>query len=90
MIAPQIHADIGSLLEQLSARGYRIVASGYTPENFGNWVVDLAGPISFRLCKDRSQFSVVADRQALEPAGLWRAFDDRAEFMRLVLAWTAR
>lgn len=89
MIAPKIRADIGSLLEGLAGLGYRIVASQYSPESFGNWVVDLTGPTTFRICKDRSQFIVTADQQSLERAGLLRAFDDREEFSRLVLEWAA-
>jgi hypothetical protein len=89
MIAPEIRADIGLLLDRLAALGYWVVASDYSPECFGNWVVELAGPTAFRICKDRSQFMVTADRQSLERADLWRAVDDRAEFARLMLAWAA-
>lgn len=89
MTAPEIRADIGFLLDRLAGLGYRVVASEYSPECFGNWVVDLAGPRAFRISKDRSQFMVTADRQSLERADLWRAFDDPEEFARLVLAWTA-
>jgi hypothetical protein len=89
MIAPEILADIGPLLDALLGRGYRVVASEYSPEHFGNWFVDLAGPSAFRLCRDRSQFIVSAERRLLEPAGLWRAYDDVADFSQRVLAWTA-
>lgn len=89
MTAPEIRADIGPLLDKLAGLGYRVVASEYSPECFGNWVVDLAGPTAFRMCRDRSQFVVTADRQSLERADLWRAIDDREEFTRLVLAWAA-
>jgi hypothetical protein len=90
MIAPEIRAEIGFLLEALAGLGYWVVAADYSPESFGNWVVELAGPTAFRICKDRSQFMITADRQSLERAGLWRAVDDREEFARLVLAWAAQ
>jgi hypothetical protein len=89
MIAPEIRTDIGLLLDRLAGLGYWVVASDYSPESFGNWVVDLAGPAAFRIGRDRSQFMVTADRQSLERADLWRAIDDREEFARLVLAWAA-
>jgi hypothetical protein len=89
VIAPEIRADIGLLLDNLAGLGDRVVASEYLPECFGNWVVELAGPTAFRISKDRSQFMVTADRQSLERADLWRAFDDPEEFARRVLAWTA-
>jgi hypothetical protein len=89
MIAPEIRAEIGVLLDQLARLGYRVVGFRYSPECFGNWVVELAGPKAFSMCKDRSQFMVSAGRESLERAGLWRALDDREEFARLVLAWAA-
>ncbi|MFN0058038.1 MAG: hypothetical protein ACKVX7_06240 [Planctomycetota bacterium] len=89
MIAPEIRAYIGLLLDKLAGLGCRVVASEYSPECFGNWVVDLTGPTAFRMCRDRSQFMVTADRQSIERADLCRAFDDREEFASLVLAWAA-
>jgi hypothetical protein len=89
MVEPHIRADIGPLLDTLAGLGYQVVASSYSPGNFGDWVVELAGPTAFRMFKDRSRFIVGGDRQALEPAGLWRAFEDPAEFSRVVLAWAA-
>ncbi|MBK9387720.1 MAG: hypothetical protein IPN34_23135 [Planctomycetes bacterium] len=88
-IAAQIRADIGPLLQELAGLGYQVVASAYTPKRFGNWVVDLRGPSAFRMCKDRSQFLVIADRRVMEQAGLWRSFDDPEEFAHSVLAWVA-
>jgi hypothetical protein len=90
MIAPEILADVGPLLADLEEIGYRVVASQYDRECFGNWVVDLAGPNVFRITKDRSQYLVDADKASLDRAGLCHAFDDRAEFARLLLAWAAR
>jgi hypothetical protein len=89
MVEPEIRADVGALLDRLHGLGFRVVASHYDRESFGDWCVDLVGPRALRLCKDRSQFMVGGDRQALEPAGLWWAFDDREEFSRRVLAWAA-
>lgn len=90
MIAPEIRADIGFLLDELSTLGYHVVGSQYSAECFGNWAADLNGPVAFRLAKDRGRFLVDGDRRMLEPAGLWQAFEDRAEFARRVLVWAAR
>jgi hypothetical protein len=66
-----------------------VTASQYSEQCFGDWVVELTGRKSFRLVRDRSQYMVGGDRASLEPAGLWRAFDDRDEFVRLVVRWAA-
>jgi hypothetical protein len=89
IVVPEIRADIGDLLDRLDHLGFRVVDARYFPESFGNWQVELVGSCAFRLFKDRSQFMIDADRRSLEPAGLWRAFDDRDEFTRRVLAWAA-
>jgi hypothetical protein len=88
-IPPRVRADVGELLDRLEQRGYRVTRAEYFPESFGDWEVDIVGPTEFSLVKDRSQFMVGADRASLERAGLWRGFDDRDEFARLVLAWAA-
>ena len=87
MVEPEIRADVGLLLDRLCGLGFRVAATRYDAEAFGNWYVDLVGPRALRLSKDRSQFMVRGDRQSLEPAGLWRGFDDLEEFSRRVLAW---
>lgn len=89
MIAPEIRADIGPLLDELAGRGYQVVASKYDAQVFGNWVVELIGPTTFDMCKDRSQFMVYADNRVVELAVRQGAFHDRTEFVRLVLAWAA-
>jgi hypothetical protein len=87
MTPPEVQADIGALLDRLAGLGCRVVRAHYSPENFGNWVVDIAGPLGFSMSSDRGQYMIDADRDALERANLWRAFDDREEFVRSVLAW---
>jgi hypothetical protein len=88
-VEPEIRADVGPMLDQLAAYGYRLESSTYSPECFGNWVIQLKGPRAIRLFKDRSQFMVSGDRSTLDEVGLSRAFDDPEEFSKLVLAWAA-
>ena len=83
-----IREDIGDLLDRLAELGVH-VSSAQKSESFGNWYVELSGSIQCRLIKDRGQFLVEADRELLEPAGLWRAFEDRKEFARLVIEWAS-
>ena len=87
-MAPEIREDIGDLLDRLAELGVR-VSSAQRSKSFGNWSVELSGSIRCRLIRDRGQFSVAADREVLEPAGLWRVFEDRLEFARLVLEWAS-
>lgn len=89
MIAPEIRADAGPLLDELERLGYQVAAAEYSAESFGNWYIDMAGPKAFRMIKDRGQFLVDGEEDALRRAGLWRAFDDRAEFLRLIRDWAA-
>ena len=90
MIAPEIQTDVGTLLDHLADRGYVVIASQCDSQTFGNWFVDLGGPSTFRILKDRGQYIVEADRSSLDPFGLFRAFDDPIEFSKCVLKWTAR
>jgi hypothetical protein len=46
----------------------------------GNFVLRFAGASEVEIVRDRSQFIVSGDRAVLEPFGLWRAFDDVAQF----------
>lgn len=89
-VAPEIREDCGALIDELAVLGYRVVASTYSAASFGDYEVEFVGPVRFHITRDRSQYIVDADRGSLERAGLWRAFDDRAEFARMVLAWAPR
>jgi hypothetical protein len=82
--------DLTDVLPALGEIGYVPIASQYSPLSFGgDYFVDFTGPRghSFRLIYDRSQYIVDGQRSELEAAGLWRAFDDRAEFTTTLLDW---
>jgi hypothetical protein len=88
-VAPEIQADIGALISNLQALGWRATNSHYDAKVFGNWYVDLESSGSpIRLIKDRSQYMV--DRvtvEVLKAAGLWKAFNDLEEFQAAVTRW---
>lgn len=83
----EIETALGALPEALAALGYRPVA-GQLAESFGDFFVRFTnGRSSFALTRDRSQFMVRGEPDELEPAGLWRAFDDIAELEAPLLGW---
>jgi hypothetical protein len=59
------------------------------PESFGNFeVVFSRDDFSFSVVRDRGQFHVGgAERQVLEPAGLWRTFSGPQSLAAPLLAW---
>jgi hypothetical protein len=60
------------LLRLLHSGHYRPVASVYSPESFGNWLINFSGPAGkLRVVKDRGQFSFEGERSVLESANLW-------------------
>jgi hypothetical protein len=66
-----IRRDLGPLLSRLSELGYAPTKSEYSPHAFGNYFVDFSGPTGcLRLVRDRSQYTVEAERDSLEAAGL--------------------
>lgn len=85
----EVEDEIGSLLSDLNEAGFSPKASLYSPEAFGNWYVDLKGPIgAFRIIKDRSQYIVDGPKtEELEAAGLWRSFDSLDEFGKVLMNW---
>jgi hypothetical protein len=85
----EIARDAGSLISTLRASGWILLEAHYDAKTMGNWCVDLTrGGLSLRLVKDRSQFFVTGPpAAALKVAGLWRAFDDFAEFQQAVVNW---
>lgn len=83
----EIEIALGALPEALAALGYRPV-DGQLSESFGDFLVRFTdGRHAFELTRDRSQFMVRGQRDQLEPAGLWRAFDGTAELEAPLLAW---
>jgi hypothetical protein len=85
----EIAKDADSLISTLRASGWILVEAHYDAKTMGNWYVDLTrGGLSLRLVKDRSQFFVSGPPAVeLRSAGLWRAFDDFAEFQQSVVSW---
>jgi hypothetical protein len=81
--------DLSVILPALREIGYEPVAWMYSPESFGDWFVDFAGPCShrFRITLDRSQYIVDADNEELTKVGLLQAFDNRDEFSAALFAW---
>jgi hypothetical protein len=90
MMDERIKRDFGTELAQLELLGYQVAGSQYNEAAFGNWFVDLVGPTSLRVVRDRGQYLLEGPRSSLEQHGLWRAFDDRAEFASRLLAYAAR
>ena len=88
-VPAEVTSDIGSLLRDLEALGYRPTESSYATESFGNYHVDLTSPRGWlRLVRDRSQYTIETESgEELRKAGLFRAFNDRNEFVSAVLQW---
>jgi hypothetical protein len=64
--------EAAPLLRALHRGHYRPIASAYSPESFGNWLIDFSGPAGeLRLLKDRGFFSFEGERSLLESANLW-------------------
>ena len=89
MLAPEITEDVGDLLRRLESLGYSIANSRYEEAHFGNWYVDLKGPRSIRIVKDRGQFMADGNRAELERHDLWRAYDRKEEFEANLLNWAS-
>ena len=72
---------IGEELRPLLEAGFVVTSSEYAEEAFGNFYLDLRrGADELRITRDRSQYMVRGDEAGLKRAGLWRAFDSKAEF----------
>jgi hypothetical protein len=82
VIDPAVDAEIGDRLRVLLANGFSVENSTYSPEVFGNFVVDLrCGERELRIVRDRGKYILDISNQAeLEDTGLWRAFDSSSEF----------
>ena len=90
-VLPAIVADLAGLLSKLEVAGYHAAASEYS-QSFGNYLVKLVGEERwFWITRDRGQYSVGGPpKEELESAGLWRTFDDKAQFERDLLTWLSR
>ncbi len=88
MIATAIQQDIGPLLAELSKLKMGVVESTFDVTSFGNYKVALAGPTdSFAIVRDKGQYLIDGDVNALKRMGLWRAYDSREDFRTAVLAY---
>jgi hypothetical protein len=87
-VPTEIQTDIRELISRFEALGWTVIDSRYEENLFGNWYVDLEGRFPVRLVKDRSQYIVSeVPPEILKAAGLWKAFDDLAEFQAAVIRW---
>ena len=88
MIPQPITDDLAPLVAKLEQAHYRPGDAQFS-DSFGSYRVEFSGPSArFRIVRDRSQYYIDGlPRNTLEPAGLWRAFDDRAEFEVQLLSW---
>jgi len=81
----EIEREAGPIIVALVAAGWDIHDARYAPEQFGNWWVDMVREgVGIRLVKDRSQYSVDGPAEKLKAWGLWKSFDDRADFVSAV------
>ncbi len=78
------------MISSLRTAGWIISGSVYDANAMGNWYVDLARhDLYLQIVKDRAQFYVSGPPiEELKAKGLWRAFDDYAEFQRAVVNWS--
>jgi hypothetical protein len=85
----KVEAEAASLLAELRALGWTVVACRHDPQHFGNWSIALQlGERTIRLVEDRSQYMFDGPpAEELKAAGLWKAFDDFEEFRQAVMRW---
>jgi hypothetical protein len=83
---------IQNLLNELALLGYVLVSSRYSPESFGNFIVELKSSDGrLAIVRDRSQYYLgetddVAHAE-LKRAGMFQAFDDVQSFQTAVLSF---
>jgi hypothetical protein len=88
MLPDGIQTDVGALLKELEAAGLRVIDSRYDASVFGNYYVDLVGSGgSLRITRDRGYYHFGGDEDHLRQLGLFRSFEDLAEFREAVLAY---
>jgi hypothetical protein len=88
----EVQSAIAALSPVLMAAHLSPVACQYSEQAFGNFVVTFRGQRGeITLIRDRGQFIVKAsDRDSLERAGLWRAFDTAQELLPPLSKWLLR
>jgi len=86
----EIIEDINIYIGKLEDAGYQLVGGHYDTEHFGNYIARFANAsVSIQVIRDRGQYRVDGLRWQLEPAGLWRTFNDRVEFYQTLLRFIA-
>ena len=82
--------DLGDVLALLASEGLEPAACQFSPEAFGNYVVQFQGSnCALEITRDRSQYFLGGNRRTLESLGLWRALDSMQELedgLRIYLA----
>lgn len=87
-LPPPVQDALATLIEALSKIGFSPQTCKYSSADFGNFEVVFArNNHRFSLARDRGQFIVGAERNVLESAGLYRAFDSVASLRQPLLAW---
>ena len=88
MLPVEIEADTGALLGELTELGFRVVEARYEAKSFGNYYIDLVGPIcAFRITRDRGQYLIDADVDRLKNLGMFRAFTDKEELRTAIRSY---
>jgi len=86
----KVEKELGWLLGELLDAGWIVVGSRYSPQVFGNWLVDLSrGDESLRLIKDRNQFSVDdgSNFVTMQAAGIEGVFESWEQFASAVFRY---
>ena len=92
LVPVEVDAEAGELISELHSAGWTVSTSHYDANLFGNWYIDLcrAGR-TIRLVKDRSQYMIAGPpTPEIEAAGLWKAFDNLADFHRELIEWAKK
>jgi hypothetical protein len=71
--------ELDVLIDALKSLGLELVRASSGTMDSGTATFE-AGGLTIEVVKDRSQWMLEGDKQGLEPAGLWRAFDNTAQF----------
>ncbi len=82
-----IQADMGLLFSELHGLGYRVKNTRYDAQVFGNYQIVFVGRRAFVIVRDRGQYMVQADKDALVKAGLWCAFNSISELHPKLIKW---
>jgi len=83
-----IATDLEEALPLLGAAGFVVQSSDYDADAFGNYVAEFVAPHAhYRIIRDRGQYILDGPQEILEPHDLWRAYDSKADFIRVLTAF---